>query len=53
MFDLFWELGQQRTAPEFGNFAEQAIRIVEDINGEVKALRGAVNKLRVISYFSH
>ena len=45
MFDLFWELGQQRNTPDVGNITEQAIQKVEDVNGEVKALRGAVNKL--------
>ena len=49
MFGLFWELGQQRNTPDVGNITEQAIRKVEDINGEVKALRGAVNKLMLIN----
>ena len=49
MFDLFWELGQQRTTPDAGITTEQTIRKVQDVSGEVKALRGAVNKLMLIN----
>lgn len=49
MFDLFWELGQQRTTPDVGSIIEQARKKVEDVNGEVRALRGAVNKLLLIN----
>lgn len=49
MFDLFWELGQQRTTPDVGSIIEQAKKKVEDVNGEVRAIRGAVNKLMLIN----
>ena len=49
MFDLFWELGQQRTTQDVGSIIEQAREKVEDVNGEVRALRGAVNKLLLIN----
>jgi RNA polymerase subunit RPABC4/transcription elongation factor Spt4 len=49
VFDLFWELGQQRNTPEVGSIIEQAREKVEDVSGEVKALRGAVNKLMLIN----
>ena len=49
MFDLFWELGQQRNASDIGDITEQSIRKVVDVNGEVEALRGAVNKLMLIN----
>ena len=49
MFDLFWELGQQRNASDIGDITEQSIRKVVDVNGEIEALRGAVNKLMLIN----
>jgi len=49
VYDLFWELGQQRTIPDVGSIIEQARKKVEDVSGEVKALRGAVNKLMLIN----
>jgi hypothetical protein len=49
VFDLFWELGQQRTTQDVGSIIEQAREKVEDVNGEVRALRGAVNKLLLIN----
>jgi hypothetical protein len=49
VFDLFWELGQQRNTSDIGDITEQSIRKVVDVNGEVLALRGAVNKLMLIN----
>jgi hypothetical protein len=49
MYNLFWELSRQRTAPDVGDIAGQAIRRVDDVNVEVKTLREAIDKLMLIN----
>ena len=49
MYNLFWELSRQRTTPDVGDIAGQAIRRVDDVNIEVKTLREAVDKLMLIN----
>ena len=49
MFDLFWELRRQRSSSDAGDIAGEAAKEAANVNVEIKALRGAIDKLILIT----